>query len=544
VRVLPDGKAFPVALSGSLQPGSISHALDFPEAAVPGSEKMFLNVYPAFFAQAVSGMDSVLQVPSGCFEQTTSTTWPNVLVTEYMQATGQITPEIQLRAESLISAGYQRLLTFEHPGGGFSWFGTQDPAPFLSVTAFGLMEFSDMKAVSEVDERMLERTQRWLAAQQGSDGSWQGDQSEFFSFHTSSVRNTAFVLWALAESGYQGPAIQSGLAYLAANLGSGPDSDDPYTLALIANAMVYLSDSGAGDVLARLDAAKRADGDEYSWATSLQTNFYGGGNDADVAATALVAHAMLRANAYPATVDGALTFITGAKDANGNFGSTQATTWSLKTLVLAATRGTEGAVGTLDVSVDGAPFSQVELRADASDVMTTVDMSALATTGSHAIELSFAGTGQVSYNLVGSHNVPWAELPPEPAGPISIGVSYDETSLAVDESVRASARIENRTDQTANMILVTLGVPPGFEVEMGDFQAYLDAGVLSRAERTGKQLILYVSELSARQVQSFEYSLLATLPVRASDGGAEVSLYYEPEQKSQAPATTLIATAP
>jgi uncharacterized protein YfaS (alpha-2-macroglobulin family) len=544
VRVIPDGKAFPVALSGSLEPGSISQTLDFPEGAVPGSEQMYLNVYPAFFAQAVSGMDSVLQVPSGCFEQTTSTTWPNVLVTQYMQATHQITPEIQLRAESLISAGYQRLLTFEHPGGGFSWFGTQDPAPFLSVTAFGLMEFGDMKAVSEVDEQMLARTQQWLVSQQGADGSWQGDQTEFFSFQTSAVRNTAFVLWALAESGYQGPAIERGLAYVKANMNGGAESEDPYTLGLVANAMVYLADPAASDVLARLDASKQSAGDRYSWKTSLQTNFYGGGNDADVAATALVTHAMLRASAYPATVKGALAFITAAKDSNGNFGSTQATTWSLKTLVLAASRGTEGAVGTLDVSVDGAAFSQVELRADASDVMTTVDMSALANTGSHEIELSFVGTGQVSYNLVGSHNLPWSAIAPEPTGPLSIGVSYDETSLAVDERVHASARIENLTDQTTNMILVTLGVPPGFEVQMGDFQQYLDTGVLSRAELTGKQLILYVSELGARQVQTFQYSLLATLPVRASDGGAEVSLYYEPEQKSQAPATTLIATQP
>jgi hypothetical protein len=253
---------------------------------------------------------------------------------------------------------------------------------------------------------------------------------------------------------------------------------------------------------------------------------------------------MLRANAYPSTVKGALAFITGAKDSSGNFGSTQATTWSLKTLVLAATRGTEGAVGTLDVSVDGDDFAQVELRADAAEVMTTVDMSGLATTGNHQVELTFVGTGQVSYNLVGSHNLPWDALPPEPAGPLSIAVSYDETSLAVNELVQASARIENLTDQTTNMILVTLGVPPGFEVQTGDFQPYLDAGLLSRVEPTGKQLILYVSELGARQAQTFEYSLLATLPVRASDGGAEVSLYYEPEQKSQAPATTLIATGP
>ncbi len=546
VRVLPDGKAFPEALSGSMEPGSTTHTLSFPAQAVAGSEQMYLQVFPAFLSQAVSGMDSVLQVPSGCFEQTTSTTWPNVLVTRYMEETGQITPEIQVRAQSLISQGYQRLLTFEHPGGGYSWFGTQDPAPFLSVTAFGLMEFADMKAVHAVDEAMIARTQQWLVEQQRADGSWQGDTSEFFSFHTSEVRNTAFVLWALAENGYNGPALQRGLQFVKQNLagGSADERDDPYTLALVANAMALVGDSDTGDVLATLDGLRQQQEDRFFWGTDLQTNFYGGGNDANVSATALVAHAMIRDGSYPATVEGALAYLTAAKDPNGNFGSTQATTWSLKALLLAATRGTDGAVGSLTVSVDGSEFAEVDLLASAPDVMTTVDMSALATTGDHDVQLSFAGTGRVSYSLVGSHHLPWAEVSEPPAGPLGIAVAYESDQLQVDDTVTATVAVTNNTPAALNMVLVTVGIPPGFEVQLADFDGYLSDGVLSRAEVTGRQLNLYVSELGGSATQQFEYRLLATLPVRASDGGAEASLYYEPDQKAQAPATTLVATAP
>jgi hypothetical protein len=403
-----------------------------------------------------------------------------------------------------------------------------------------------MKAVHPIDEAMLGRTRDWLVSQQKADGSWEGDQSEFFSFHTSDVRNTAFVLWALAENGYNGPALARGLSYVKQNLNGGAQSerDDPYTLALVANAMVLVGDSDAGELLRRLDGLKQAQGDEFFWGTDLQTNFYGGGNDAAVSATALVTHALLRDGGYPATVDGALAYLTAAKDANGNFGSTQATTWSLKTLLLSATRGTDGAEGTLTVSVDGSEFSEVALRPGEADVMTTVDMTGLATTGDHVVSLDFVGTGRLSYSLVGRHHVPWADLPPPAPGPLSIALGYDAAELSVDDTVTATVTITNNTDAATNMVLVTLGIPPGFEVQLGDFQSYLDSGVLSRAEVTGRQLNLYVSELAANAVQVFEYGLLATLPVRASDGGAEVSLYYEPDQKSQAPATTLVATAP
>ena len=233
VLVVPDGKEFPTALSGSLGAGSVQQDVSFPANAVPGSDELYLEVYPAFLSQVVTGMDSMLQVPNGCFEQTTSTTWPNVLVTRYMTQTGQITPAIQLKAESLISAGYQRLLTFEHKGGGFSWFGEQDPAPYLSVTAFGLMEFADMAKVQPVDPAMVQRTVNWMVAQQQTDGSWKGDQSEFFTFQTSVLRNTAFVVWALAENNYTGPEMQNGLSFVKSKLGT---DEDPYTLGLVANA--------------------------------------------------------------------------------------------------------------------------------------------------------------------------------------------------------------------------------------------------------------------------------------------------------------------
>src|SRR5207237_52772 len=82
--------------------------------------------------------------------------------------------------------------------------------------------------------------------------------------------------------------------YVKANMNGGAESEDPYTLGLVANAMVYLADPAASDVLARLDASKQSAGDRYSWKTSLQTNFYGAGHEAHVAATALVTPPMPR----------------------------------------------------------------------------------------------------------------------------------------------------------------------------------------------------------------------------------------------------------
>jgi hypothetical protein len=538
VRVVPDGKEFAQADSGSLSAGSVSHTPKFPANAVEGSPLLFLNVYPAFLSQAVEGLDSMLQEPYGCFEQTTSTTWPNVLVLSYMLASGQITPEIQMKAESLVSTGYQRLLTFEHPGGGFSWFGTQDPAPYLSVTAFGVMEFADMAKVHDLDDTLIPRTVQWLASQQKPDGSWEGDQTEFFSFHTSALRNTAFVTWSLGTAGYTGPEMGLGLSFIKANLNKEPS--DAYTLGIVANALVHAApgDPVTSQVLSDLEAAKVTDGDKAYWdASDTQTSFYGSGNDAVVTSTALIGHAMLLAGGYGSTVQGALNYLTSCKDANGNFGSTQSTIWTLRTLLLAASKGTDGAVGQLAVEMDGEPFTTLQLTKDQWDVMQTVDMSTLATPGAHDVSLTFVGTGRVSYNLVSKYHLPWSEVPAEPPGPLTIDIAYDKTSLTLDETVTATLSVTSNTGTMQNMILVTVGLPPGFEVMTEDLAVYLQSGKLSNFELTGKQLTLYLSELSAGTTEVFTYRLRATMPVKAEDGGAEAYPYYEPDTKTAAAST-------
>ena len=515
-----------------------------PNGAIAGSQQLYLQVFPAYTSQVVQGLDNILRVPSGCFEQTTSTTWPNVLVTKYMKATGQLTPDIQMKAESLMSAGYQRLLTFEHTGGGFSWFGMQDPAPYLSVTAFGVMEFADMAAVQTVDDAMLSRTVNWLAGQQAADGSWTGDRSEFFSFQTSAVRNTAFTLWALASANYSGNATNAALTYLKAHYTDG--TPDAYTLALVANAfaLVAPNDATLTDVLTRIDAIKTVNGDQVSWDTGgTQTNFYGAGTDGAVATTALVAAALIQAGGDPTVIEGALNFLVSAKDTLGNYGSTQATVWTLRTLLLAATKGTKGAVGQLQVMLDGQSFTSLSLTASQANVMTTVDMSSSAGVGSHAVNLSFVGDGKLSYSLVSSYNVPWASAPAEAQSPLSITVGYDKTTLLLNDIVTATATLKNLTANEQNMVLVTLGIPPGFQVITDDLDAYVQSKTISHYDVTGKQLIVYLTSLNAQSQLALSYRLQATMPVKAADGGAEAHLYYDPSGRTTAASTTLEVTA-
>src|SRR5207253_118927 len=95
--------------------------------------------------------------------------------------------------------------------------------------------------------------------------------------------------------------------------------------------------------------------------------------------------------------------------------------------------------------------------------------------GAHRVGLSFAGKGSMQYQIVGRYYLPWAKrVDVGVRNPLTIDVSYDRTRLAQDEVATAKVRVTNNTPATAKMIMVDLGIPPGFEPSGEDFASFVD----------------------------------------------------------------------
>src|SRR5438477_6038309 len=104
-------------------------------------------------------------------EQTSSSAYPNILVVKYVKEARVASPELLMKSEQYLNVGYQKLLTFERPGGGFDWWGSGPPLVWLS--AYALQEFNDMAKVYPIDKGVITRTQAWLMQQQDkTDGTW------------------------------------------------------------------------------------------------------------------------------------------------------------------------------------------------------------------------------------------------------------------------------------------------------------------------------------------------------------------------------------
>jgi hypothetical protein len=462
-------------------------------------------------------------------------TYPNVLVLDYLKSTDQATPELQMQSEEYIAQGYQRLLTFEVPGGGFSLFGQAPAQPML--TAYGLMEFSDMSRVHYVDPALIHRTGEWLISQQQGDGSWPVEgmtiESGLESVMTTPLPVTAYTIWALAEAGFDDTmALTRGLDYLRAHQS---DTKEPYVLALLANAFAAVNPSGSETLalLATLEGMKSVDGDRVFWSSGVKS-FMGGADEvANIETTALVAYAMLKTGAYADTVNGALNYIVAHTDSFGAWQTTQATILSLRALLLAATgAGAQGQEATVQVFFNGEETDAIHITDANADVVHLVSFTDKARPGENYLDLAVEGQRPLMYQVIAEYYLPWDKAPEEAEqAAMAIEVGYDRTELAVNDVVTARAWIKLLQEGVARMALVDLGIPPGFSVLSEDLDELVERGVISRYELAGRQIIVYLENFSSEQALEFAYRLRANYPIKAKTPGSTVYDYYTPSTR-------------
>jgi 5-hydroxyisourate hydrolase-like protein (transthyretin family) len=544
VQVLPDGKRFDQTLSDRLE-GDVETTLSIPADAIPGTAKIYVKLYPGILSQVVEGLDALLRMPFGCFEQTSSMTYPNVLVLDYLKTTNQASPEAQMKAEEYINLGYQRLTTFEVPGGGFSLFGSQ-PADRM-LTAYGLLEFSDMARVHPVDQAIVDRAAAWLLSQQRGDGSWENDQGLVHENSWSSLGNerlpvTAYIVWALSEAGYEDEAgTAQGLDYVREFW---RDAEDAYALALVANGLAAADPEGSAteaalDRLAEMAIVEGSGGAGSAyWQSDIGTFMGATGDTGSIETTALAAYAFLRAGRHTDLANQALTYLVREKDSYGTWHSTQATVQTLKALLLSVREGGEGADATVRVTLNGEQADPVRITEENFDVVQTVSFSEQALPGDNRLRIKVEGQGNLMYQVSTHYYLPWDRLPPAEGEPLmEITVDYDRTELAVNDTVEVSVRVELKQG-AARQAIVDLGVPPGFDVASEDLADLVarhsdlppdyEGYKFSRFDLTGRQIICYLEGLKAGESLSFSYRIRARYPIKAQTPPSSAYDYYNP----------------
>jgi hypothetical protein len=185
------------------------------------------------------------------------------------------------------------------------------------------------------------------------------------------------------------------------------------------------------------------------------------------------------------------------------------------------------------VLLNGKPAEKLELTTENNDLLHQFVLKDFDSQSPNSVEIQFEGKGGLAYQVVGSYFLPWDQKPENE--PLSIAVAYDRTRLAQDDIATATATVRNNLDKSANMVMVDLGIPPGFDLLSEDLQTYeektsgLKSGHLSKFSLTATQAILYFDSFAAGDTAKIKFRLRAKYPIRARTFKSRVYEYYDPE---------------
>jgi hypothetical protein len=547
IEVVPDGTPIEQVHSDRLK-GAVRHTINLPADAIDGASRLLVKVYPGVHSQLVEGVDGMLRMPMGCFEQTSSAAYPNILVVDYLKRSRTGSPATLLRAEQFLSAGYQRLLTFERPGGGFDWWGSGEPLIWLS--AYGLQEFNDMAKVWPVDRGVIERTQNWLMKQQAADGTW----SKIGATHGESIERmgdpklllTSYVTWALLDSmpkppGWQktehGLRLKKAIEYIRDHA---PKAENAYILALAANALAGWDAKDDATfavvkrVLQKLDAKKQREPEwkAVRFPAGGQSLSYARGDGLTVETTALAVLAMLKSGQFTNSVNEALTYLVKTRGAHGTWGGTQATILALKALLAGLGGAQHKGTTPFVLKVDGKQVAAGKVTEANADVLQQFDLREHLKPGANEVAIEVKGETGLMYQVVGRHFVSHKKdvVPVRPV--LEVAVAYDRAKLSTKDVLKAKATLRYHGKIPTYQVIVDLPIPPGFTADGGDFAEMVAAKKIQRFSVTARQATLYLGDVKPGSEHAFEYALKPKYPIKAKARPAVAYEYYTPANRS------------
>jgi hypothetical protein len=520
IPVAPNGFPREFAKSGMLE-RQAQIDLPMPEETVPGTLKVSFKIYPSPLALMQDGEEGMLAEPGGCFEQASSTNYPNVMMLQFMGEQKVNDPKIAGRAKQVLARGYQLLAGYECKQKGYEWFGG-DPG-HEALSAYGLMEFKDMAEVHGVDKQMIERTRQWLLSRRDGKGGFQRNARALDSFGGAPENITnAYITWAVSEAG-SGADIGK---ELTATAETAAKSDDPYLTALAANAMLNAG-RNAGELLKKLTAAQQKDGSITGTNGSITRS---SGVNLTMETTALASLAWMRSPEHRANAMLAVEWLNKNRKGSGRYGATQATVLVLKALVayskFSAAPDEDGSVS---IRNNGDEIARFDFTKEHRGPINVTGLEGKLKAGTNRLELALNTKKAMPYTLAVNYTT--AKPPSDESCAVRITTALAKAKAAAGESVRLDVTLKNVTDKGQPMTTAIVGLPAGLIVRTDELKDLVKQGKADFYETRNREVILYWRSLAPKQEVSLALNPVAEIPGSFTGPASRVYLYYTDDVK-------------
>lgn len=530
IRIVPQG--FPVELSVSgkeLEKHSIMEIKNL----IPGSLKAHATAYPDATSSLLAGVESILAEPFGCFEQTSMTSYPNVLVLNYLNESGSANKELRSKAEDLLEKGYKKLVSFETREKGYEWFGGS-PA-HEALTAYGLLQFKEMQKVAPyVDQAMVDRTATWLLNRRDGQGGFLRSPQALDNFGRASKEITdAYIVYSLAEAGYQqldqeiNKVVESATA-----------SKDPYLVALVCNTLwLVKKEQKAREFTQMLLNMQSEDG---SWVGKTHSITYSTGEALKTETTSFALLALLRSSEPPKPrIDKAVSFLCAQRKAQGGFGNSQATIVALKALtayVVFSKVAPED--GSFSLTVNQKQAGNKEWKAGEKKPIVLEGWEKLLLEGPNTLHFAYQGLKDPLPYTIGLQY--YTSLPPRiPGTLVDLKTRFLSPAVALGKPVQMEIELKNESNEGLPMTMACIGLPGGCVASPVELKSLVESRKVDFYEIKGSTLYLYYRQMAPGETKKLILTLNAVFKGSYQAPASSAYLYYTAEKKTWAPGLKL-----
>ncbi|NXG14494.1 OVOS protein, partial [Grallaria varia] len=524
--------------------------LDLPTNVLEGSARASFSVVGDIMGTAMQNLHQLLQMPFGCGEQNMVLFAPNIYVLNYLNKTGQLSEEVKSKAIGYLVSGYQKQLSYKHPDGSYSIFGTRDKEGNTWLTAFVYRSFAQASHFIYIDDNVQAQTLMWLASKQKPDGCFQSVGTLFNNALKGGVDDelslSAYTTIAMLEASHSSldPVIRN--AFFCLETASEKNISDVYTRALMAYAFCLAGKAGKCEsFLDELQkSAKEVDG-SWHWEQEKRSpseespSFLDHAPSAEVEITSYVLLALLykpnQKKVDLTKASGIVQWIIRQQNPYGGFSSTQDTVIALQAL---ATYGeaTYNSGTQNGVKITSKKPSEKVFIVNNENRLLLQQTSLPEVPGKYSLTKN--GSGCVFMQTALRYNIHL----PEGAFGFLLSVQTLNASCPLDRPAKFDIFLTSSYTgkrSSSNMLVIDVKMLSGFVPVKSSLDKLIDSNTVMQVENKKNHVLLYLQTISQKKRKEITFSVeqdfivthLQPAPVQIYD-------YYETEEYAVAQYTS------
>ncbi|GGF10913.1 TonB-dependent receptor plug domain-containing protein [Flavobacterium limi] len=485
--------------------------------ALPGSVDAGVKLLYNPFSSIFDGLQSMMREPSGCFEQVSSSNYPNIMAMQLLKFRN-ISPEFKEKALKYLETGYNKLRNYESKEGGYEWYGGNPGNEAL--TAYGLLQFNEMKEFINIDKNLIEGNLKWLNSRKDNKGGFHQNPAKYGFSGIKYAVNNAYIVYVLSEVGQKDFDKQYQNALTEAL-----ESKDLYRMELMALTSFNLNKTQEYKQLMKLiKAAIEKQKIKDLKAEQSIINSYGRSMSTEIAS--LYALALLKEGRISKEISDILDYIQSSKSVYG-FGSTQATALALKAIteyikIAFYTTPLRDAI----LNLNNQPIDVSQKEKDGNVILKNLNVNA----GHNNFSIQIPDEASVPYLFY----VQYQTYTPNNSNncKLALKTKIANNTVKISETARVEIEIQNKSTQQLSNPIARIGIPGGMTPEPWQLKELVEKKIIDYYEIFDSELVFYFRKLDSRETRKVNIDLKAIIPGTYKAVASSVYLYYENEHKN------------